>query len=158
MRSTGRLVQQAVLILLSVSCACILFTAYAGDDIINHNTWPNLGFRGAMSFANELTGAWFLEQGRFFPVALFLMAGVFWLLQDLFVYKLFLLLLLALQIALQRRWLAELRLAISRRDSAVVLACSGCGIWSGPIPSVFPSFKETLIMPFSSSEQSHSHQ
>lgn len=83
MKYSSRWLPQAALIILSISSACLLFTPYAGDDIINHNVWPNLGFTSAMSFAYELTIGWFVSNGRFFPVALFWMAGVFFLVAPL---------------------------------------------------------------------------
>lgn len=128
------------IIIISISSACLLFTPYGGDDIINHNSWPNLGFAGAISFAVELAQIWFMGQGRLFPVATLWMASVFYFFQNIFAYKLFLLLLVAVQITLQYRWMRGLSLGDRFRDSAVPVACIGCAIWSGWWPAVFNPF------------------
>ena len=61
----------------SMAIVPILGTPYGGDDLINHNTWPNLGGLGhSLSFGWQATGEWITNQGRFFPGSFALMATV----------------------------------------------------------------------------------
>jgi hypothetical protein len=131
---------QLAIICITVSGAALLFTPYGGDDLINHNTLPNLGFVGSVRIAYFLAVNWLHTQGRLFPVATFWMAFVFYSFRDLFLYKTFLFALLAAQCILQSKWLLKLGLGDRRRDAVIVVACIGCGIWTGLWPSVYNPF------------------
>lgn len=111
---------------MAVALSFLVQTPYGGDDLINHNTWPNFyNWPATLNYAWNYSYQWMQVQGRFFPGAFFWTASIFRLIQIRFIYHIFLAGLIYLYFRTTRNILKDLGISFKTQVASILVLLSG---------------------------------